>query len=559
MTTEPAHATSAWWRRAVVYQVYIRSFADADGDGVGDIAGIRSRLPYLRDLGVDAIWITPWYPSPMADGGYDVADYRDVAPMFGTLSDARAMLDDAHALGLRVILDIVPNHTSSAHPWFVEALAGGPGSPARRRYVFRDGRGPGGSVPPTDWQSEFGGPAWTRLDDANGRPEQWYLHMFAAEQPDLAWDDRAVRAEFEDILRTWFDRGVDGFRIDVASALIKDFANPTVPPAPDRAAGAYIPERHPLMDQEGVHDIYRSWRKLADAQVPPRILLGEVHAPTTARLARYLRPDELHGAFNFPFMRCPWDATRLRAVIDETVATHAVVGAAPTWVLSNHDETRHVTRYGRPWTGIRDRLSDDGQPVDLELGTRRARAATLLLLALPGGAYLYQGEELGLAEVEDLPEDALQDPVWARSGHSIRGRDGCRVPLPWSGDRAPFGFGPPGSLPWLPQPAGWATSTADAQHADPGSMLTLYRHALGVRRSHPGLAGERFAWVEDGPDVLHFTRDVGFGCVVNLSRSPVDLPDGAIVVLASRSSAGQRVAPDAAAWYETPRASAEPV
>ena len=543
----PAPVERGWWRRAVVYQVYIRSFADGDGDGIGDIDGIRSRLPYLRSLGVDALWITPWYPSPMADGGYDVADYRSVDPRFGELDAAIALIGEAHDLGLRVILDIVPNHTSSAHPWFEAALAAPPGSPARSRYVFREGRGPDGAEPPTDWESIFGGPAWSRIAGEDGRPGPWYLHTFDPSQPDLDWGDPGVRADFEDILRTWFDRGVDGFRIDVASGLVKDLDHLAPPGEPE--AGAYVAHPHPFLDREGTHEVYRSWRRIADAAVPPRILLGEVHAATPARVARYLRPDELHGAFNFHFLRCPWDATRLRAVIDETLATHDAVGAAPTWVLSNHDEPRHVTRYGRPYTGIRHRAVDDGQPAELQLGTRRARAAALLLLALPGSGYVYQGEELGLPEVEDLPDAALQDPTWVRSGGTIRGRDGCRVPLPWSGAAPPFGFGPPGTEPWLPQPAAWADRTAEVQAADPASMLSLYRAALALRRVDPGLGGEAFRWLPAEPGALHFERDDGLRCLVNLSDDPAALPAHAGVLVASAPLKSPRVPTDAAVWY----------
>ena len=545
-------ASPDWWRRAVVYQAYIRSFADGDGDGIGDIAGIRSRLPYLRDLGVDAVWITPWYPSPMADGGYDVADYRGVDPLFGSIEDADALVREAHGHGLRVILDIVPNHTSSAHPWFVEALAAGPGSAARARYVFRDGRGADGGEPPTGWGSVFGGGAWTRVTEADGRPGQWYLHLFAPEQPDLEWANPEVRAEFEDVLRTWFDRGVDGFRIDVASGLVKDHASPE-PPPPQPGVPSYIVAGDPLSDQEGVHEIYRAWRGVAEGYAPPRILLGEVHASSPARVARYLRPDELHGAFNFHFLRSPWDADRLRAVIDETLATHAAVGAAPTWVLSNHDETRQVTRYGRPFSGIRERSLDDGQPVDEAIGTRRARAAALLLLALPGGAYVYQGEELGLPEVEDLPEAALRDPIWTRSGHAIRGRDGCRVPLPWSGTAPPFGFGPPGSTPWLPQPASWAARSVEAQAGDPGSMLALYRRALALRRAHPGLSGGAFAWLPAPDGVLLFERNGGLRCAVNLSGAPFALPGARTTLLRSDT-----IGPDATAGPGDPGAADGP-
>ena len=409
-------ADDAWWRRAIVYEIYIRSFADANGDGIGDIAGIRSRLPYLQRLGVDAIWITPWYRSPMADGGYDVADYRDIDPLFGSLADADELIESAHAHGIRVLVDIVPNHTSDRHPWFQAALASAPGSPERGRYLFRDGRSPGGAEPPNDWQSVFGGPAWTRVVDADGLPGQWYVHLFAPEQPDLDWSNADVRDEFESIVRFWLDRGVDGFRIDVANSLAKDPALPDVGPlvagTPPRAPGT-----HPHWDRDDVHEIYRSWRAIADGYAPRRVFVGEIHVGSAERRARYLRSDELHMGFNFDFLLSPWTAEGLRSAIDTTIDALGPVGAPATWVLSNHDYARHVTRFGRPQAGPGDPMPTAAAPVgpgssDLELGTRRARAAALLMLALPGGAYLYQGEELGLWEVEDLADDQLQDPIW---------------------------------------------------------------------------------------------------------------------------------------------------
>ena len=550
-TAPPPTAPAPWWRTAVIYQVYIRSFADGDGDGVGDVAGIRSRLPYLRSLGVDAIWITPWYPSPMRDGGYDVADYTGVDPLFGSVEEAEALFAEAHAAGLRVLLDLVPNHTSSEHPWFREALAAGPGSAARGRYVFRPGRGADGSQPPNAWTSIFGGPAWTRVVEPDGRPGEWYLHLFDPAQPDLEWGSPEVRRAFEDVLRTWFGRGADGFRIDVASGLFKDYSTPAMPPPPDPASGRYVAPDHPTLDQRGLHALYRTWRAIADAAEPPRVLFGEVHVADAGRLARYLRPDELHGAFNFPFLRSPWQADRLRRVIDETFEALAPVGATPSWVLNCHDETRTVTRYGRPSTGIRDRAIDDGQPCDVDLGRRRARAAALLLLALPGVANLYQGEELGLPEVEDLPDDVLADPVWERSGHTLRGRDGCRVPLPWSGEAEPFGFGPRGTRPWLPQPRAWASLSVEAQGADAGSTLALYRTALALRRSHPGLAGPAFRWVGgERDDVLEFERESGLRCAVNFGPDPFPLPAGAAVLVRSDGTgADGPLPPDAAAWY----------
>lgn len=549
MTFGAGRGSIDWWRQAVVYQIYIRSFADADGDGIGDIAGIRGRLPYLRDLGVDAIWITPWYPSPMADGGYDVADYCDIDPLFGTLADAEALVREAHDHGLKVLIDLVPNHSSDRHAWFREALAAGRGSAARDRYVFRDGRGPRGDLPPNGWKSGFGGSAWERIAEPDGSPGQWYLHRFDRAQPDLNWESEVVRSDFEAILRFWFDRGIDGFRIDVASALVKDPALPEVPP--DREGGG-MPEDHPYFDREGVHDIYRSWRRLAGEYSPPRVLLGEIHVATAERLARYLRPDELHGAFNFAFMRTPLDAPALRAVIDETMRTHAAVGASPTWVLSNHDEIRHATRFGRAYTGIRSRPGDELMPTDTALGLRRSRAAIMLALALPGCTYLYGGEELGLPEVEDLPGHLRQDPLWEGTGHEIRGRDGCRVPLPWSGDEPPFGFGPAGSIPWLPQPAGWRDLTAEAEAADPGSMLALYRAALSVRRRVPDFADPALRWLPSPAGTLSFARGERLRCAVNFSRDAMPLPSNRSPLLESVTAEDDLLAPDAAAWFEVP-------
>jgi alpha-glucosidase len=533
----------------VVYQIYIRSFADADGDGVGDIAGIRRHLGDLAQLGVDAIWITPWYPSPMTDGGYDVADYCAIDPLFGTLDDAEALIRDAHGARIKVLIDLVPNHTSNEHAWFREALASSPGSAARARYVFRDGRGPGGAEPPNGWMSGFGGSAWERILEADGSPGQWYLHLFDRAQPDLNWESEAVRSEFEAVLRFWFDRGIDGFRIDVASALVKDAGFPEVPPEP---AGGGMPDSHPYFDQEGVHEIYLSWHRIASEYVPQRVLLGEIHVATAERLARYLRPGELHGAFNFPFMRTPLEATALRRVIDETLRTHASVGASPTWVLGNHDEIRQVTRFGRAYTGIRSRPQDEQMPSDLTLGRRRARAAILLVLALPGGAYLYQGEELGLSEVEELPDELRQDPLWNGTGHEIRGRDGCRVPMPWSGNGPPFGFGPDGSKPWLPQPADWVACTAQSEAADPGSTLSLYREALRIRRSRLA-GGEPFGWLASPSGTLLFARGERLRCALNFSGAPMMLPPGRSTLLASAPVSGDLLEPDGAAWFEEPR------
>lgn len=544
---------ASWWRRAVTYQVYLRSFADANGDGTGDIPGVISRLRYLADLGVTALWITPWYRSPMADGGYDTADYRDIDPRFGTLPDAERLIGEAHALGLRVIVDIVPNHTSDEHVWFREALSSPPGSAARERYIFRDGRGPDGSLPPNNWRAGFGGSAWTRTAGADGMPGQWYLHLFAPEQPDLNWEHADVRADFLDTLRFWFDRGVDGLRIDVGMSLAKRVGLPDLVESDwvDSPVGRVAGQAHPYFDVEPVHEVWRAWRAVADTYDPPRVFVGELQAIPMERVVRYLAPDELHAAFNFDFLKTAWRAPDLRATIRRTMASLGPAGAPPTWVLSNHDEPRHLTRYGWPDTAYRDpALPLQGEP-DLALGRRRARAAALLMLALPGGAYIYQGEELGLPQVLDLPDEALQDPTWERSGRTIRGRDGCRVPLPWSGEARPFGFGPSGSRPWLPQPRSWASLTAEAQAVDPASMLLLYRAALAFRGSHPGLAGDGFRWVEDDrPEVLHFERDAGFRCLVNFGPEPVAVPTGAACLLRSDGPSARGPLPqDAAAWY----------
>ena len=508
-----------WWRGAAIYELYVQSFADAGNDGMGDLAGARARLPYLADLGVDAIWFTPWYPSPLADAGYDVADYRDIAPRFGTLAEADALISEAHGHGIKIIIDLVPNHCSDRHAWFQAALKAQPGTPERARFWFRDR--------PNNWQSRFGGLAWTQVGDGD-----WYLHIFAPEQPDFNWSNAEVRAEFEDILRFWFDRGVDGIRIDTAGMLTKE---PGLPDLDDE-------HPHPFVDRDDVHDIYRRWRQIAD-EYGARVLIGEIWLADTARLARYTRPDELHTVFNFPYLSCPWDAARLRAVIDDTLA----LPAAPTWVLANHDVDREVSRYGRADTSFDLDARDHSQEVDLELGTRRARAAALLTMALPGAVYIYQGEELGLWEVEDIPEDRRQDPIFHRTGGADPGRDGCRVPLPWSGTEPPFGFSA-GHEPWLPQPKQWRELTVQAQSGDPASMLTLYRTALRVRRQQLSVAGV-LTWLDAPAGVLAFDRADGLRCVANLSDTPVELPAAAEIVLASGPLASDaRLPPDSTVW-----------
>ena len=528
---DPIGADTAWWRNAVVYQVYVRSFADSDGDGIGDLPGITSRLPYLRDLGVDALWITPFYTSPQRDHGYDVADYTDVDPLFGTLGDADTLIETAHDLDLRVIVDLVPNHTSDEHEWFKAALAAGPGSPERARYMFREGKGPDGSLPPNNWESVFGGPAWTRVPDG-----QWYLHLFDSTQPDLDWRNPEVGDMFEDVLRFWLDKGVDGFRVDVAHGLFKEaslrdqvLADDEEPGSAHGGAEHEMVERdardEPMWDQPEVHEVYRSWHKILDEYGPDRMAVAEAWTSTVESMAAFVRPDELDQTFNFAWLLAEWSAETFAEVITDTLASMEPAGASPTWVLSNHDVTRHVTRYGGG-----------------EQGLARGRAATLAMLALPGSSYLYQGEELGLEQVDVAPEHR-QDPSYLRTGEV--GRDGCRVPIPWGGSEAPYAFGPGSTQPWIPQPADWAPLTVEAQTGDPESTLEFYRAALHARREFAWTAGEEVTMVDLGEDVLAFTRGP-LTVVLNCGETPVELPEGE-VVLAS-GPVGGKLPPDTAAW-----------
>ncbi len=542
----PSTADPLWWRSAVIYQIYLRSFADGNGDGIGDLAGVRKHLGYLRDLGVDAIWFTPWYESPLADGGYDVADYRTINPAFGDLAEAETLIQEALTLGIRTIVDVVPNHISDQHPWFQAALAAGPGSPERERFWFRPGRGENGDELPTGWVSNFSGETWTRTTNPDGTPGEWYLHLFTPQQPDLNWNHPDVRAEHEAILRFWFDRGVAGVRIDSAALLVKDESLPEVPEHPG-------PGEHPNQDRDELHDIYRGWRAIADSYPGTRVLVGEIWLPEIDRFAMYLRPDELHTAFNFDFLARPWDAHELRASIDQTLAAHAPVDAPSTWVLSNHDVTRPVTRYGRADSSFAFAKKRVGTPTDLALGRRRARAAALLTAALPGSLYLYQGDELGLPEVEDLPADRLEDPMHFRSGGVDPGRDGCRVPLPWRGVHPPFGFSPreASAEPWLPQPEAWAGLTVEAQQSDASSMLWLYRNALRLRRSEPGLGDGPLRWIDGPPGTLAFSRGDQFVSVTNLSTDAVALPEHTAILLSSDPLVDGLLPPDSTAWLRT--------
>ena len=529
-----------WWREGVVYQVYLRSFADGNGDGTGDIPGLMSRLPYIASLGVDAIWVNPWYTSPLNDGGYDVADYRSIHERFGTLEDAKLLFAEAKDMGLRVLVDLVPNHTSSEHSWFRAALDSPPGSLERRRYHFVPGRGRGGDEPPNDWKSVFGGPAWTRVADG-----QWYLHLFDVTQPDLNWSNREVRAEFLEILRFWLDLGASGFRVDVAHALVKKDGYPDVGEDTEELLATPGREDHPTWDRPELHEIVHEWRSVLD-EYPDAVMIAEAWLPTWSRLAEYMKPGRYHQAFDFLFLQSPWQPSAMRQTIVEALQASATVGAVPTWVLSNHDVVRHATRYGLP-PDVKARnwvLDGDRSLLDPETGLRRARAAAVLMLALPGSAYLYQGEELGLPEVYDLPEAVLEDPVWERSGRKEKGRDGCRVPIPWRTTGLSFGFGDDGS--WLPQPPGWGELSVESQDGAPGSTLELYRGAIAARARHLG-GDERLEWQTVEGDVLAFRRGDSVMCLVNMGATPVPSPEGK-VVLASGPLRDDQVPPDTAIW-----------
>ena len=554
---------AAWWRHAVIYQIYPRSFADSTGNGIGDLPGARAKLPYLKALGVDAVWFSPFYTSPQADAGYDVADYRDIDPLFGSLADFEGLLNDANALNLKVIVDLVPNHSSDEHAWFQAALAAGPGSPERDRYIFRDGRGPDGQEPPNNWKSVFGGPGWKRVTEADGTPGQWYLHIFDIKQPDFNWENAQVRQEMLDVIDFWVQRGVAGFRVDVAHGLVKReglpdwdgelpvLGHPDDDQAPTSAA--------PMWDQDGVHEIYRSWRKLLDTYgAPDRILCAEAWVHPPERAALYIRPDEFHQAFNFDFLDCPWRASELRSVVAKSLTACDSVGAPSTWVLSNHDVVRHASRLGLPVGEYRPNGigASDPQP-DSVLGLRRARAATTLMLGLPGSAYLYQGEELGLPEATELPNDLREDPVYFRTQHKELGRDGCRVPLPWVGAAPGAGFGPSGAT-WLPQPATYATLAVDQQEGVPESTLELYRTLLRLRRSRELGTGSLTEVTGLGTEVVAYLNEHGTVAsptllLANLGQTPVALPEGSTVLVTSGPLTELGAVPaDTAIWASLP-------
>lgn len=529
---------SEWWRNGIVYQVYVRSFADGNGDGTGDVAGLRSKLDYLRDLGVNALWINPWYESPLRDGGYDVADYRSIDERFGTTEEVETFIGEAHDRGIKVIADLVPNHTSSDHRWFLEALAAKPGDGSRDRYIFREGKGQDGELPPNDWTAVFGGSAWNRVSDG-----QWYLHLFDPSQPDLNWENEEVRAEFDSVFRFWLDRGIDGFRIDVAHGLVKDQTFPDVGRA-GKILESDTAKDHPFWDRDGVHEINRRWRLVLD-EYEDRMMVAEAWVAAD-RLPLYLRADEYHQSFNFDFLETSWDAAEFAEVIVRSVTAADSIGASSTWVLSNHDVMRHTTRYGldngtawRQWPMV-----GPVEELNSARGLRRARAAALITLSLPGSTYIYQGEELGLPEVWDLSPEVLDDPTWVRSEMTEKGRDGCRVPIPWERSGPSFGFG--AVAPWLPQPEFFGEISAEAQLEDPASCLQLYREAIRVRADY--LASEPSFSICDefGSDVLAYERGQ-VTIVVNMGTEPVELPSS-LILIASAEVTDNLLPTDAAVW-----------
>lgn len=547
---EQSETNSEWWRSAVIYQIYPRSFSDSNGDGVGDLPGITDRLEKLKQLGIDAIWLSPFYVSPQKDGGYDVADYKAVDPLFGTLQDFDQLIAKAHSLQLRVIIDLVPNHTSSEHQWFKKALAAEPDSKEREFYHFREGRGRDGELPPNNWQSMFGGSAWTRIKNSAGKPGQWYLHLFDASQPDLNWDNPEVRQEFEKILRFWLDRGVDGFRVDQPHAMVKAAGLPDHPYV-DEAGAGFIEGREapPMWFQDGVHEIFRSWRQILDSYPGQRAMCGEAYVLPLSLMALWVRPDEFHQTFNFRFLDAGWEKDNLQKAISESFEAFGSVGAPATWVLNNHDVMRSVSRfggsYGRP-TASDGVGPNDPQP-DNELGLKKARAAALFMLALPGSSYLYQGEELGLPEHTTLPNKFRQDPTFFRTGGQRLGRDGCRVPLPWNGLSPALGFSE-SEKPWLPQPTSYQVLNRESQEQLEDSTLNLYKRAIAMRKEFD-LGNGAFSWASifESDSVLSF-RNKNLVIAHNFSNEDLVIPKNYAVLLASEKTQVKKLGANQTVW-----------
>jgi alpha-glucosidase len=513
-----------WWSDAVFYQAYPRSFRDSNGDGVGDLDGITAELDYLTTLGVDALWLNPVMVSPMADHGYDVADPRDVDPLFGGIDALNRLIEAAHARGIKITMDLVPNHTSSQHVWFREALAAGPGTVQRERYIFRDGLGHHGEQPPNNWVSVFGGPAWTRVVEPDGNVGEWYLHLFDPEQPDLNWENPEIFEDLERTLRFWLDRGVDGFRIDVAHGMAKpaglpDMRNPDLPMLT-------LDDDDPRFNHDGVHEIHRFIRRVLD-DYPEAVTIGEIWVFDNEDFAKYLRPDELHLGFNFRLVRAKFDAAEIREAIENSLAAAELAGSPATWTLSNHDVEREVSRYGGGVAGV-----------------AKAKAMALVMLALPGIVFVYNGEELGLPNV-DLPDEMLQDPTWERSGHEERGRDGCRVPMPWDGAAPPFGFSTNPDT-WLPMPPEWGALTVAEQLDDPDSTLTFFQRAIELRKQTAQFSGAEILWQDTDDDALVFVRG-GVTCAVNTGSVAVALPAGKLLFSSGPLTDGE-LPPDTAVW-----------
>ncbi len=537
-----------WWRQAVVYQIYPRSFKDFNGDGIGDLRGIISKADYLKDLGIDAVWLSPFYPSALADGGYDVDDYRDVDPRIGDLAQFDELVQELHARGIRIFVDIVPNHCSERHVWFQAALKAGRGSKERDRFIFREGRGENGELPPSDLASHFGPQGWTRVEDG-----QWYLHLFTKEQPDFNWDNSEVHEDFLKTLKFWSDRGVDGYRIDVAHALKKNLE-----PLPDRKSFSLEVMKSDgtdaLFDRDEVHEVYKEWRELFNQYDPPRVAVAEAWVHPHRRAA-YASESGLGQAFNFDLLAAAFDAESYRTVIDKNLAFSKESGSSSTWVLSNHDVIRHATRMVIPGYGLSaDGFGDENRwyvenrlnhNLDLDLGLRRAKAASLLIMALPGSTYIYQGEELGLHDVLDIPSDQMQDPQWFRGEGKLKSRDGCRVPLPWESTGSSFGFGPGGSH--LPQPSWYADVAVSVQEQNPNSTLNLYRQALKLRSSL--VTDEELTWLDSPDQTLCFARPNGWVCFTNFGDEPVQLPDGELLVASAEVVNGKLAGP-ATAWLK---------
>jgi alpha-glucosidase len=545
-----ATTENQWWRSGVIYQIYPRSFADNTGDGIGDLPGITSRLESIANLGVDAIWLSPFYRSPQKDAGYDVSEYCDVDPIFGTIEDFDALLLKAHGLGLRVMIDLVPNHTSDQHLWFQAALGAEPGSSEREFYHFKNGLGGNGELPPNNWVSMFGGPAWTRIRETDGSLGQWYLHLFDSSQPDLNWANPIVQEEFEKILRFWLDRGVDGFRVDQPHAMAKAKGLPDHPYLSEAGAG-FIEGREspPMWFQEEVHPIFRKWREILDSYPGNRAMCGEAYVLPLSFMAKWVRPDEFHQTFNFRFLDAGWDPLPLKAAIDESFAAFDAVSAPSTWVLNNHDVMRHASRFGGDYgrTTASDGVGLNQVQPDSELGLKIARGSTLFMLALPGASYLYQGEELGLPEHTTLEDQFRADPTFFRTGGNRVGRDGCRIPLPWEPSGPSNGFSDSGKS-WLPQPDSYQNLARSNQEGKEDSTLELYKKALRLRRDL-GLGNGSFGWLPKSSEenFLGF-ENLGIRVVYNFGDQPIDISDHELL-LSSEVLEGGKIGKNQCAWF----------